>query len=179
MALIREWRPVIVGGNGPAISTSLSEDEAAKLAELAAGKTVMEIGSAYGYSAVVMAVAGGQVVAIDPHSWLPSFGPMTENLAAYGVEDRVTIIMDGAENAVPMLEDRGLRFDLVWIDGDHSQQAVERDVRLALTVLAPGGVLACHDYDEISCPGVRPGLEAMVGNPHELIGTLAIYRGLR
>lgn len=179
MTLVREWRPVFAGGNGPAISTSLSEDEADTLRKLAAGKMVLEIGSAYGYSAVVMALAGGTVVAIDPHLWLPSYEPMVENLVAYGVHKQVTILREGAETAIPVLADHDHKFDLVWIDGDHSQQAVERDVRLALTVLAPGGVLACHDYDEISCPGVRPGLEATVGDPHELVGTLALYRGLR
>ena len=51
--------------------------------------------------------------------------------------------------------------------------------RLApLPLLRLGGVLACHDYDEDTCPGVRLALDDMLGPPHELVDTLAIYRGL-
>lgn len=179
MTLRRTWRPV-TPGFGPPISTSVSEDEAAMLAQLAAGKNVLEIGSAYGYSAVVMGLAGATTVtAVDPHTWLPSLAPMKDNLLSYNVADRVVIVAEGAETAVPRFQEDGFLFDLVWIDGDHSEPAVIRDVELALSVLAPGGVLACHDYDEESCPGVRPALDATVGEPHELVGTLAIYRGLK
>lgn len=173
-----EWRPV-APGDGPAISTSLTADEAGKLSTLAAEKRdVLEVGSAYGFSAVVMALAGAHVVAVDPHVWLRSYEPMAANLRAYGVEDRVTVIMAGAEKALPTLAGHPRRFGLVWIDGDHERSAVERDVSLALPLLAPGGVFACHDWGEDTCPGVREALEARLGEPHELVDTLAIYRGL-
>src|SRR5260221_3215580 len=53
------WRDVSLG-EGPFISTSVTVREAAELAGFADGQAVLEIGSAFGYSAVVMALAGGQ-----------------------------------------------------------------------------------------------------------------------
>jgi len=79
---------------------------------------------------------------------------------------------------LPTLVDRGALFDLIFIDGDHAEAAVEHDVTWAVKLLAPGGVLACHDWDEDTCPGVRAALERVLGVPSELTDTLAVYEGL-
>lgn len=173
-----DWRPVAPGA-GSEISTSLTDAEADRLRLLAADADVLEIGSAYGFSAIVMALAGATVVAVDPHLWLRSYEPMVANLNAYQVADRVDIRRGGCQNIVPQLIAEGRTFDVIWIDGDHEQAAVERDVALALPLLRPGvGVLACHDYGEDTCPGVRAALEPKLGPPGELVDTLAVYRGL-
>jgi predicted O-methyltransferase YrrM len=171
-----EWRPV-APGDGPTISTSLTTNEALALASLAKDAEVLEVGSAYGYSAVVMALAGARVTAVDPHVWLVSHGPMVTNLTSYGVHESVAILLAGAEQALPVLLEQGYKYNLIWIDGDHERYAVDRDVLLSIPLLAPNGVLACHDWDEDTCPGVRQALEARLGYPDELIDTLAIYRG--
>jgi predicted O-methyltransferase YrrM len=173
-----DWRPVAPGA-GPEISTSLTDAEADKLRLLAAGADVLEIGSAYGFSAIVMALAGATVAAVDPHRWLNSHEAMTANLAAYQVSGRVDLRRGPSQTVLPQLAAEGRTFDLVWIDGDHEQAAVARDVALALPLLRPGsGILACHDHGEDTCPGVQAALDAVVGPPHELVDTLAIYRGL-
>lgn len=163
------WRD-LAPGNGPSISTSLTEAETLELSRLAGGE-VLEVGSAYGYSAIVMALAGAQVTAVDPHVWLNSYGQMMANLGAYGVAEAVTIVRLGSEMA---LHDLAGPYDLVWIDGDHSADAVARDVRLSLPLLAPGGVLACHDYGEDTCPGVAQALDAW-RRPDRVVDTMAIY----
>jgi predicted O-methyltransferase YrrM len=171
------WRIMPADRGRPAISTSITADEAAALARLAAGRDVLEIGSAYGFSAVVMALAGARhVTAVDPHTWLVSQDVMAANLAAAGVADMVTVVRGQSPGA---LDGRG-PFGLVFIDGDHDAAAVTADVEAARKVLASGGVLAVHDYGEdCCCPGVRVALEALFpGGPSELAGTLAIYRGL-
>lgn len=38
----------------------------------------------------------------------------------------------------------------VFIDGDHSRESVLRDIRAWLPKMAPGGVMAGHDYDRDS-----------------------------
>ena len=38
------------------------------------------------------------------------------------------------------------KFDLVFLDGDHSAQAVYREMSVALTLLAPGGLILLHDF---------------------------------
>lgn len=177
-----EWRDV-APGDGPAISTSITAGETAALRQLARDATlrvgeVLEVGSAYGYSAVTMASVRAMVTAVDPHSWLNSLAVMRGNLAAYGVADRVAIDQRLSQIALPEYVAAGRTFGLVFVDGDHAEPAVEHDVTWAVRLLAPGGVLACHDYDEDTCPGVRPALDRVLGTPHELVDTLAIYRGL-
>lgn len=44
------------------------------------------------------------------------------------------------------------RFDLIFLDGNHSARTVYREVPTALRLLNPGGVLLLHDY----YPGLRP-----------------------
>ena len=171
------WRPVSLGG-GPEILTSVTDAETAVLAELAAGAgEALEVGSAYGYSAVVMARAGARVTAVDPHAGeLPgSLGIMTGNLQAYQA-NTVAIRVGTSQEVLPTCP-LGW-FGLVFIDGDHTEQTVAHDVGWALKLLKPGGVLAAHDWDEGTCPGVRAALERTLGPPPELTDTLAVYRGL-
>ena len=50
---------------GVMISTSLTEAESGRLLELAVGKLVLEIGSSYGYSTVLMATVARHVITVD------------------------------------------------------------------------------------------------------------------
>jgi predicted O-methyltransferase YrrM len=171
------WRDVPAGGDGPLISTSLTADETNRLAELAEGRDVLEVGSAFGFSACVMALAGARhVTAVDPHGWLDSYDAMVSNLDKAGVAGQVTIVRGQSPGALAGLGP----FGLVFIDGDHGAAAVKADVEAARKLLASGGVLAVHDYGEdCCCPGVRWALEALFpGGPSEQVDTLAIYRGL-
>jgi len=168
-----QWRDV-APGDGPAISTSLTLAETDELRRLAEDADVLEIGSAFGYSAVAMALAGARVTAVDPHGWLSSYGAMVANLNAYGVADRVEIRRSDSWSVLPALVDDDRKFDLVWIDGDHEARAGAHDVEWALKLLRPGGTLACHDYDEATCPGVRQALDAWKPPPR-LVDTLAVY----
>ena len=159
------WRDV-APGDGPAISTSVTAAEAAELARLAEGRDVLEVGSAFGYSAVVMALTGARVTAVDPHTWLPaSHEVMTANLEAYGVADRVTVVREASQEALPWLAKEGTRFGLVFVDGDHSEAAARHDIRWALQLLDPGGTLAVHDVGETCCcPGVAAAAKALLGD---------------
>lgn len=173
-----EWRLVQPSStrSGPQISTSLTQNEANALAYLASGKDVLEIGSAYGYSAIVMALAGAaSIYAVDPHTWIHgSHEVMTSNVNAYNLSSVVTIRANDSFNVMPELVAEGRLFDLVWIDGDHEAPTVAHDVSLALKLLKPTGYLACHDYDEATCPGVRVALDAWKP-PTKIVDTLAIY----
>jgi predicted O-methyltransferase YrrM len=166
------WRDVAPGA-GPGISTSITAAESAELSKLAEGRDVLEIGSAYGYSAVLMALAGARsIMAIDPHQQLGSYPAMAANLGFYHVEKRVHIVQGLSGAVLPGLAEK---FDLIFIDGDHQHGAVLADVRMALEHLAEGGILACHDYGEDTCPGVGWALDQMFpGGPSRLIDTLFV-----
>jgi predicted O-methyltransferase YrrM len=174
------WRPVLLddSGEAPAILTSITEAESAVLRGLAAGAgEAVDVGSAYGYSAVVMALAGARVTTIDPHAGENpgTLGALMANLQAYQANS-VTVSVGTSQEVLPRLPAGW--FGLVFVDGDHREPAVEHDVTWALKLLRPGGVLACHDWDEATCPGVRAALERLLGPPPELVDTLAVYRGL-
>jgi len=88
----------------------------------------------------MMALAGGQVTAIDAHSWIPgSLETMTANMAAYGVADRVAILCETSYSEMPRLAAREASFGLIFVDGDHQAEAVRHDVGWALRLLAPAG----------------------------------------
>jgi predicted O-methyltransferase YrrM len=172
--MLRTWHDV-TPGDGPPIHTSVTEDEAARLGELAAGRDVLEIGSARGYSAVVMALAGGRVTAIDDHSgatWLgDTYTAMTSNLAAYKVT--AEILRGRSETLMPRLAAEGRKFGVVFIDGDHGYHSVRHDVVWGMQLVAPGGTVACHDYREDNCPGVAQALDELFpAGPGKLTGTL-------
>jgi predicted O-methyltransferase YrrM len=185
MSMQLPWRPVLLApGPVPAISTSVTEAETAKLQELAArAADILEVGSAFGYSAIAMALANpaAHVTAIDPHNQLGSHPiaggsreVMAGNLDAYGVADRVTMLVTTSQQALPGLELSS--FDLVFIDADHVEAAVAHDVEWALKLLRPGGTLACHDLDEWTCPGVRAALDRLFDHPQPTVDTLFVHQ---
>ena len=170
------WRDV-APGPGPVISTSITEAETTKLREFAADAVVLEIGAAYGYSAVVMGLAGAQVTSVDPHDWLNSYTSCMANLGVYGVKAEVH--RASSWQMLPRFAEQGRMFDLVLIDGDHAEQTVAHDLQWASKLLTRGGIVAVHDYLETCCcPGVQAALDAALGpaGPHEMVDTLRLVR---
>lgn len=156
------WR-MVAPGDGPEISTSITVDETAELQRLSWQSNVLEIGAAFGYSAVSMALAGARVTSVDPHGVHDSLGAMRVNLDAYKVTDRVNIWPGYSQDVLPALTEQ---FDVVFIDGDHTAPGVERDVAMARKLLRPGGIMACHDYTEwCCCPGVSLALDNIFPDP--------------
>lgn len=154
----KDWFPGDVDG-------WLTEQEGRELAELAAGKMVLEIGSYCGRSTICLAQKARAVYAVDPFDGratpvpadtLPTF---RRNLQRYGVDDRVTPIRGTSAEVLP---DRAPVFDVVFVDGNHAYEAVREDIRLARTVLRPGGLLVFHDYASACDPGVKQAVDEML-----------------
>jgi predicted O-methyltransferase YrrM len=171
------WRDLAPGA-GPGISTSVTEAEAQELGRLALGRRVLEVGSAFGFSAVVMALAGAErVTAVDPHDWIPgSLEGMTANLAAYGVADRVEIVREQSQAVLPALAAEEAQFGLVFIDGDHSAAAAAHDMRWALRLLGPGGAVAVHDVAECCCPGVGEAAQVVFPGGGTMVDTMLVVQ---
>jgi predicted O-methyltransferase YrrM len=66
-----------------------------------------------------------------------------------GMASRVRFV---AEPSLGFLGRTAQRFDLIFLDGDHSAATVYQEVPAALRLLKPGGRLLLHDY----FPGARP-----------------------
>jgi predicted O-methyltransferase YrrM len=161
------------------ILTSLTGLEVGRLCHLARDRHVLEVGSAFGFSAIAMARVGARVVAVDPHEGhgsLPnSLKAMQQNLWSHGVANRVMVMLADSRHALPALLGARARFGLVFIDGDHRRESVSRDMRLGWGLLESGGHLAVHDYGEDSCPDVRPVCDEFGGDA-EVTDTLWVAR---
>jgi predicted O-methyltransferase YrrM len=169
------WRNRAYSG-GPAISTSITDAEITALMTLATRRSVLEIGSAFGYSAIGMAKLGADVTAVDPHDWLTSHNTMQANIAAYGVEGYVTVHIGRSQQILPQLSGQ---FELVFIDGDHAAAAVEHDLEWGRKLLTESGVIALHDYTETCCcPDVGRVADAMYGpaDAADVVDTLRLIR---
>jgi predicted O-methyltransferase YrrM len=134
------------------ITSAVTAEEAIALANLARGKTVLELGAHYGFSTIVLASVAEHVWSVDWHQGDPhagegdSWAPFNFNLIRYGVKDRVTVCLGRFEDQVPDLARQGVVTDGAFIDGMHDEESVSRDLALALLLVRPGGFIAAHDY---------------------------------
>ena len=127
----------------------LTKSEGERLAELAAGKTVLEIGTFSGRSTIYMARTASRVHTVDvqvghqgPLS-SPTLLDLLKNLVAYGVNEKVFVHV-GRSCDMPL---PGHYFDMAFIDGDHTPEGVAFDCNICLKAVKPGGVIAMHDID--------------------------------
>jgi predicted O-methyltransferase YrrM len=171
-----EWKPQHMP-DGHVIPSSLTPDEIEALRRYAENVDVLEIGSAYGYSTINMAERARHVTAIDPHAGelLGSYETLTANLARYGLGDKVTIVRDFSQNALPALIERRRRFGLVFVDGNHDVQ-VQDDVSGAVLLAAGGGRVAVHDYDQYDFPEIKRVCDLAAPYQTEVVDTLWVGR---
>lgn len=168
----------------------LLEHEGRKLAELASGKRVLEIGSYCGLSTVCIAQTAESVVCIDPFDGSATdqpgetFTEFNKNVALYGLTDKVEPYHGTTGEVAPSLPSGS--FDLVFIDGAHDFNSISLDVAAAERLLAPGGLMAFHDYrtmpgqfDGRDDPDVRDAVDTYVMAGAELletVGSIAVVR---
>lgn len=174
------WEPVTILADKPEVLTAIQPIEAEELGKLAKGKDVLEIGGATGYSAIIMALAGANhVTSVDPHkadTWLgDTFKIMSENLAAFGVSDKVTIVSEYSEVAMPQMIKEGRKFDFIFVDGGCEYPHTFNDTGWAMELLKPGGIMARHDYDYLPYQCVTWALDARFPQgPTRLVHSLFI-----
>ena len=139
--------------------------------------TVLEVGTAWGYSAILMALAGAEVWSVDPHTDHATWGELNRNLDSYRVRDRVHPLKQYSQVALPSYLEQGAQFDAAFIDGDHSYLACNFDLWHALRLVRPGGVIAAHDYTP-AWAGVKQACDENLGHLEQrrLVETLLIVR---
>src|SRR5215468_327290 len=125
------------------IPSAITGEEAAKLASLASGGDVLELGAQYGFSTVILAQAA------CPDTWDAYRG----NLARYGVAAKVDARRGRFADVLPALVKAGALFDGVFLDAQHDAESVAADLALALPLVRPGGWVAFHDYGRSEATG--------------------------
>ena len=132
------------------IRTGIKRDEATMLRQLAKGRMVLELGSQFGFSTVLMAEVAKRVDAVDWHKGDAIVGHevtlpvLWSNLERYGVRERVVIHVGRSADVLPRLVPR--QFDFAFHDSFHGELAVLEDVAMMLPLLIPGALIAFHDY---------------------------------
>ena len=106
-------------------------------------KSVLEVGTAYGLSAITLAMAQKEanvwtIEAFEPQA---TIGPQNISAAVRGV----TCITERKESALPRLCEEGRRFDFVYHDGGHSGDDYVRDFHTILPMLEPGSLYIIDD----------------------------------
>lgn len=151
---------------------SITEQEAALLSDaVRPGDCVLEIGTGLGVSTRALATRARHVITVDPDPWVgrevvPTM-PINVRYALEAVADQHGLLImggDGAIDAVPSGE-----IDLVFVDGDHSADAVEKDTRLALQ-LGPREIWWHDGYmqsvqEGIARCGITPEVVLVDGQP--------------
>jgi hypothetical protein len=146
------------------------------------GGRVVEIGSFRGRSAIVMARAGAQVVAIDPHAGNDR-GPQEihgsldvgesdhraflANLERAGVREAVRHVRKPSQEALDAVDGP---IDLLYVDGAHRFGPASDDIRRWGARVRPGGRMLVHD--SFSSIGVTLALMRLL-----LFGGSFVYAG--
>jgi SAM-dependent methyltransferase len=164
------------GPFAPDIASSLTEPEARLLAELADGKIALELGSWFGRSTIALASTARVVHAVDSHGGDTHTGPLStlaafmRNLRRYGVRERVVVHIGDVEDVAAILAPASI--DVVFVDGLHTREAVERDARILLPLVRAGGAIAFHDYGRYDVAEVVDAL----GKPERVVDSIAVLR---
>ena len=152
------------------------------------GGVIVEIGSWKGRSTTWLAsgarLAGQRVYAIDPprasreDPAVETLNDFLDNLARNGLADVVEPIVMTSEQAAAHIAGP---IELLFIDGDHSYEAVRRDAELWLPRLMDGGTVMFHDAATAAYTGPRRIVRRMVcRNPrfHDIarVGSMLVAR---
>jgi predicted O-methyltransferase YrrM len=136
----------------------LNERETALLIDLVANvspKVMIEIGCNEGRTAATLLKSIPTIeryIGIDvPPDYIPTLSCQRSEVPEYPgqrVENGSRFYLLIAEAGSLSLEPRDLEpCDAVFVDGDHSRQAVLHDAALALALCRAGGIIVFHDYN--------------------------------
>lgn len=169
------------------------------LARVLEPKRVLVVGSGRGFSVACFGLgmdsnAPTKIVFVDPgyDSWMCD-GVATDTAAGFWKDPATTAAHFsstlGLENvehlklrsdeAFARLHAEGERFDLVYIDGEHSYRQSLTDFRSAWALLAPNGVIVAHDARCRDWPGVALAIAHFEAEQTDAqTFTLPLYPGL-
>lgn len=77
------------------------------------------------------------MISVDHNPCAPAYDVVKENPA------RFRIVRERSDDALPALPNE---VDFVWIDGDHSEEQVKRDIVNYWPLVKIGGMIGGHDY---------------------------------
>ena len=160
----------------PAIEVSAQHGKLLSLvATMSGAARVLEIGTLAGYSTINLARGIGPAGRVVTLEFDPRHADIARaNFVAAGVADRVEVVVGAALDTLPLLAERGERFDFFFIDADKENNSAY--VEWALRLAVPGAVIVVDnvtrmgrvlepDADDHQARGVRDMLEFIGNHP--------------
>ena len=132
---------------------------------------IVEIGSYCGGSTVVI---GREAARRNPRVKLYAIEPFTfhearyqydyeslfdRNVAEWGLADVIVKVKMSSDQATYEWKEQ---IDFLYVDGDHSYDAVVRDIQNFVQFVCPGGLFAFHDYKPVGKEGVKKAIDEFV-----------------
>lgn len=106
-------------------------------------KRILELGTAIGYSAMLMARVD-EGIEVDTIERDPAMRTLAEaNFQAYGLQRRIRILAGEAEEVLGRLTEEGGVYDLIFMDAGKSHYKTY--LRLAMELIRPGGLIICDN----------------------------------
>lgn len=121
---------------------------------------LLEIGSYFGVSTSLFAFYCSKVYAVDV--WL---SPELKN-SIIPKHKNIEFILGSSLEIIPSFENNF--FDVVYIDGDHSYEAVKQDIINSIPKLKSGGYICGHDYDSFKKNDTYKAVNEHFGTPHKV-----------
>lgn len=161
-----------------------TDDDVAWLAEHAASRRIIvEIGAYEGRSTRALADASVYSVVYSIDTWDATWDRGRTDKATREAFDRncadllawrrvVPIEWDSRQGVPPALQ--GLSIDMLWIDGDHSYEAVASDISHFAPLVRDGGLICGHDYC-VWHPDVVKAVDEAFG---KRVRTISIHRSI-
>jgi predicted O-methyltransferase YrrM len=137
------------------LQSATGSGDVAELLRLARGRRhVVELGTGPGWTALALALA-------DPRRRVVSFDPVVHDH-----RDRYAALAPQAAARVewvtaPGVQARGEGVELLFVDSTHERDATIDEFRAWRERLAPGAVVAFHDYGHPEFPGVAQAVEEL------------------
>jgi len=144
----------------------MSEEELTWLAERAReSEKIVEFGSYLGRSTRAMADnTEGTIWAVDP--WNGSYPVETGmNIDTYVLPQFKHNLKDHSERVIPVRMPSGnfdlpFKIDMLFIDGDHRFESVQKDILWGIRKVRSGGIISGHDYyDKDGWQGVKQAVD--------------------
>lgn len=153
--LVREGPPWTRGPERDFETITLPERDCDRLRDLLIAervRTVVEIGLAYGSSAlaigealVTVGSAGSRHIVIDPFQRGTFANVGWDLLCSAGLDPIATLLVDPSSVALPRLVVEGVVADAAFVDGSHRYHEVFVDLYFLRKIVRPGGLVVLDD----------------------------------
>ena len=104
---------------------------------------ILEIGTAIGYSAILMARESKAILVDSIERDMAMVTEASANIQKFGLEDQIQILPGEADEILKDLVRRGDPYDLIFMDAGKSHYS--EYLETALQLLSPGGLILCDN----------------------------------